>query len=64
MWKELIGDVLLIAFGLILIFIFVTIELLGIFGTEPNRFIRWFEMIMGIPLIVLGIERFIKDVKK
>jgi len=61
---EMIGDSLIIAFGCILIFIFVTIEILGIYGVENNQWLRWFELIMGVPIIALGINRLIRDIRR
>mgnify|MGYP001570687262 CR=1 FL=1 len=63
-WLEIIGDALLIVFGLILIYIFVTIEILGYYGMEENSIIRWIELWIGIPIIMVGLNRLIKDVKK
>jgi len=62
--KEIIGDAMLVAFGCILLFIFLTIEVFGRYGVENNIFIRWVEIFMGLPLIVLGVERFIHDVRR
>ena len=61
---EIIGDAMLVAFGVILIYIFLTIEVLGQYGHEPNRYLRWFELFMGLPLILLGVERFFRDVRE
>ena len=63
MW-EIIGDCLLITFGVILIYIFIMIEVLGYYGVEQNDIIRWVELFIGIPIIGLGINRFIQDIKK
>ena len=63
MW-EIIGDCLLITFGVILIYIFIMIEVLGYYGVEQNDIIRWVELFMGIPILWLGINRFIQDIKK
>jgi|TARA_R100000049_G_C1924892_1_gene69455 uncharacterized membrane protein YfhO len=62
--KEILGDAMLVAFGCILLFIFLTIEVFGRYGVENNTFIRWVEIFMGLPLIVLGVERFIHDVRR
>ena len=63
-WWEIIGDALIIAFGVLLIYIFVVIEVMGQYGYEPNKYIRWFELFMGVPMILLGINRLIKDARK
>lgn len=63
-YKELLADAMLIIFGGILIYIFVVIELLGYYGVEANAIIRRIEIIMGIPLIILGVERFIHDIRR
>ena len=62
-FKELIGDSFIISSGIILIFIFVTIEVMGIFGKEENAIILWVELFLGVPMIVLGISRLVKDLK-
>ena len=62
--KEIIGDLLLIAFGIILLYIFVSIEMLGIYGVESNKFIRWFELFMGGLILALGIDRLLHDMGK
>lgn len=61
---EIIGDLLLIAFGIILVYIFVVIELLGQYGQEQNSIIRRIELFMGVPIFLLGIERLIRDVRR
>ena len=60
---EIIGDLLLIAFGIILVYIFIVIELLGQYGQEQNSIIRRIELFMGVPILLLGVERFIRDVR-
>lgn len=44
-----------IILGLLLLFIFWTIEITGSFGHEPNKYIRWFEIVMGIPFLAIGL---------
>lgn len=63
-FKEIIGDALIVAFGVVNVYIFLAIEVFGYFGVEQNTPIRWFEMLMGIPMIYLGIDRFLRDTKK
>jgi len=62
--KEILGDALIVAFGVVALFIFIVIEVFGRFGYEPNRYILWLEIFMGIPMIILGVERFIHDMKR
>jgi hypothetical protein len=64
LFLEILGDALLIAFGCVFIFIFVTIEIFGMFGYEANVVMRWFELICGVPIIVLGIYHLVQDAKK
>ena len=61
--KDIIGDSLIIAFGITLVYIFVVIELLGFYGHEPNKIMRWVELIMGAPIIFIGVERLIDDIR-
>ena len=61
---EIIGDCFIIALGLLLIYIFVLIEVFHFYGVEPNKYIRWFELVFGIPTILLGINRFIGDIRR
>ena len=60
---EIIGDCLIIAFGIILVYIFITIEILGYYGIENNVIIRNIELYIGVPIIALGIWHFIKDLR-
>ena len=62
-WKELIGDALIVGFGIILLFIFVTIEMYHSFGQEPNKYIRWIELFLGGVIVLAGIERMVDDLK-
>jgi len=61
---EFIGDALLIAFGIIMIYVFLCIEVLGRYGVENNVIVRNFELYMGIPIILIGITRLIDDIMK
>jgi len=61
---EIVGDCLLVAFGAILIFIFVTIEVLGYYAVENNRYLRWFEIYMGFPILALGLFHFKRDMRR
>ena len=60
---EILGDIMMVAFGAVLIFKFIDIVILGSYGMEPNHYILWAEFIMSILIIVLGINRFIQDIK-
>lgn len=61
---EIMGDALIVAFGAVALFIFIVIEVFGRFGHQPNRYILWIEIFMGVPMIVLGTERFVKDARR
>lgn len=61
---ELIGDFLLVGFGIVLIFIFVLIEILGYYAMEQNATIRAIELYMGFPIILFGIYHIVKDIKE
>ncbi len=61
---EFIGDLMLIVFGAIMIYIFLTIEIFRVYGAEANKYIRWGELFMGIPIIALGVNRLIRDIKR
>lgn len=60
-YKELLSDALLIICGVILVYIFVTIEIVGWYGQEANSIIRRVELMLGILLLLLGSERFFLD---
>ena len=64
MYGEILGDIFLILFGVMLFYIFIVIEIQGRYGQETNQFIRRLEVIMGIPIILLGINRLLKDLKR
>jgi len=59
---ELLGDALIIALGILLVFIFVTIEIFHIYGVEANAIMRRTEMIGGVPIIIFGVYHLIKDI--
>ena len=61
---ELLGDVLIILLGAILIYIFVTIEVLGYYAVESNALILWLEKYMGFPIIFIGVCLLIMDLKR
>lgn len=67
MWeklKEIYGDLFLIATAgwllahLILIELYEVVEI-----TETNKWILWVEIGWAVAIMILGIERFIKDLK-
>ena len=61
---ELLGDAYIVFLGCLLIYIFLTIEVFGRYGVEANSIVRRIELFMGIPVIVLGVLHFIKDIKE
>lgn len=63
-WLEAIGDGVIIFCGLLLVYIFLTIEVWGIYGAEANALIRRFELGTGIAIILLGLYHLIQDLRK
>ncbi len=61
---DIFGDAMIVSFGIVLIYVFMNIEVNGSFGQEPNKWLRWFELIMGGPIALLGITRLIKTMRK
>ncbi len=63
--KEIIGDILLIAMGIILLIHFVLFWTVGwIHIGESNSAILAVETLMAVGIIILGIDRYINDVRK
>lgn len=62
-YKEILADLLLGFSGLFLIYVFLTIEVFGIYGAEANSIVRTAEVGLGVFFVFLGIERFIKDLR-
>ena len=60
---EIIGDALLITFGVIMVYVFVTIEIMGRYGVENNAVLRWFEIGLGIFSFGFGIWHLRRDLK-
>ncbi len=63
-FRELLGDCFQIAGGLLVIWIFWTITVRGSWLQENILLIRNGELIAGIVMLVLGIERLIDDLRK
>ena len=61
---EILGDTILVSAGVVFTYQFVTIALLGWYGTEPNRLVLAAEILMGVFIFVLGINRFFHDVRR
>jgi len=61
---ELMGDMLIIALGIIMVFIFFCIEILGYYGMEQNSIIRTVELYFGIPIVLFGIYHLVNDIKR
>lgn len=61
---EIIGDALIIALGILSIYIFVTIEVLGYYGVEANKWIRWIELVLGVPVVILGVRLLVWDFRR
>ena len=63
--KELLGDLLIIWWGLWTIFLFTTIATQGyVRGIEPNLWILYIELGLSVAGTVLGAERLIQDFKR
>lgn len=54
-YAEFVGHLLVILFGVVLIYIFYIIEMLGRYAAESNEIILRLEQYMGFPIILLGI---------
>ena len=63
-WLEIIGDALVVAFGVVLAYEFTTIILFGWFGFEPNKIILIAEWVVSFLIIALGIRLFLDDMKR
>jgi hypothetical protein len=63
-YKELLGDAFLIMFGGMWLYVFITIEIYGQYGREPNAIIRWAELIGGGAIVFLGIDRLVGDITR
>lgn len=63
--KEILGDLALLGCGMALLGIFISILITGGYEAgESNPYILWGEIIFFSLIVLLGIERFIKDVQK
>ena len=64
-WIEILGDALIIVFGLWSLLMFVTIWQYGtsVF-IEPNSVILTIETVVAIMIILIGVERFIDDSRR
>jgi len=63
LFRELLGDALIILSGFLMLYIFIIIEIYGQYAHEPNTIIRWVEILLGPAVIILGVDRFIKDLR-
>jgi len=67
MWdkiKELYADGFLIATTGWLLLHLILIELYGVVRiTEPNKWILWIEIVFAIMILLLAIERLIRDIR-
>ena len=63
--REIIGDLLVIAFALILLLHFSYFWAIGwVLVGESNRVILGFETAMAVAILVLGIERYRDDMRR
>jgi putative Mn2+ efflux pump MntP len=61
-WKELFGDILVIIYGVWMVYVFSHILLYGSFvGVEPHPWLIKAELLLSVLIMILGIERLIKD---
>ncbi len=61
---EILGDLVLIGCGIAFIYIFFSIWLSGGYmAVERSKTMLYFEMGLGITILLLGIGRFIDDVR-
>ena len=63
-YAEFLGHLLVILFGIVLIYIFIIIEMLGRYAAESNTVLLWVEQYMGIPIILLGIYLLTENIKR
>ena len=62
-WLEIIGDALLIVFGLFSVMLFWGIIYQGkVILVEPDSFIVWTELVIGFLIIVLGAYHLYHDI--
>jgi len=61
---RIIADALVVALGLILIYIFHTIEVLGMYGQESNAAILFIEKYLSIPIIIIGLTTVVTDLRR
>ena len=65
MIRELLGDCLIIAFGLLMALIFTGLWIAGeVTLYEDILWIKVLESVVVVGIIILGIERVIKDIKQ
>ena len=68
MWekfKEILGDLVLIGCGVAFLYIFISIIVTGGYiAVEERIIVNWCEIIMAAVILIVGIDRFIGDVKK
>jgi len=63
--KEIAADIIIIAYGGFFSWVFIWVLLHGSMRiVEPNIYILWIEVIVALIIVVLGIERLIRDIKK
>ena len=61
---EILGDAYVIFLGVLLIYIFLTIEVFGYYGGEANAVIRRVELFSGVPITALGVYLLAKDIRR
>jgi len=65
MGRELLGDAIIVASGAIMAFFFYEFAMYGkFFAFESNEGVAFFELIIALLIMLLGIERFYKDASK
>ena len=60
---KVIADLLVVGLAVSFTYIFVSIKISGaVFAVEPNQVVLWSEIVAGVLLLVIGINRFLDDV--
>lgn len=63
--KEIGGDIFIVAFGVFMLWCFVTIYTKGgvMFAVEPNLAVLALEILATVVIVVWGLERFVDDLR-
>lgn len=62
---EIVGDTIIIIFGVILVILFGVIVATGkVYFWEPNIYIAWAEFMMAVAILFIGFDRFHDDLRR